>query len=924
MYFPKKLLQRFKILFMVLVAVMFFIITPAVNASEVNSLDNFAAEFVYDDYTINGFQNSEYSVGSYAFYVFNQAGIDVNSWLYDDETFEESVTNAIYTDILNEPEKSAKLLAQDLAAAKVLNQNDYAGQLVDIFVYRQTVNGFDDSLFSNIPAFELIGAVGLIDELDTGMTKEYILGQQSTTVDNDVYSWGFTYGEYYPDFITTAKAIRALHYLDPGQSDPEIQEAIDNGLAWMQNQQQDDGSFIAGYPGMDDPLIDTAELIMTLAALDMDLESWTSIAGNSAVDYLLNNALNEDGSFGQSQNVLDAVIFINAYSLVDNGLYIYPSDTTMDVGDNEQLKAFWKNADGTNDVTCVAEWSVIDSSIVSVYSDGAVSALETGQTTVQAVYGGLTASAAINVESLSSGDSPGSGSTSTEVEVAMAIVDGDGNILFAPSEFTVDDDNEWGLTILGALDASGASYTTAEWDWGNYVDSVQGLAATGSSGWMFALNGQQATTGAEDQSIEDGDQIIWYYVSSMDAQPPEWSDLVRSSSGDSRVSVEESDTVSDTDLNTAIQSSESTGQIVLELEDTKTTLALSNDQITKILKTGKPLVVNVNEMQFVFPAETLKLAEITGENVKQLIIDAEKLSDWKIQTEIKPFYNEKLKPAGNIYELNVMVVDTNDQQQAIKQVSGCRITLQVAEGYREIAQTGMVQAYHYNETSEKWEFLGGAYDTQTNTISFYTDHFSKYALLVATASFDDIDGHWAQKEIEIMAANGYVTGMCNGIFSADNHISRAEFVTVLTRIAGLTANPVGTVQFSDVPANAWYRDAVNAAVYNGIVYGVSADRFAPGELIMREQMAAMIERLLAKKNMNCSISDNKVNKVLGSFTDTARIHSWALRPVALAAQEKLMNGRGNGQFVPQGNATRAEATVVLYRVLQKFVLYSAT
>ncbi|KJS17728.1 MAG: hypothetical protein VR69_03740 [Peptococcaceae bacterium BRH_c4b] len=914
MYFFKKLLQKLSLLLTVLVTISFFMTSSVADAGVANSLDNIAVEFLHDDFTDGGMKNNENGVGSYALYVLNKSGVDISAWEYNGETLEDSVTSAIYADISNAGEKSAKLLAQDLAAAIALNQNGYKNQLIDILANRQTATGFDDSLFDNIPAFDLLGEVGLMNEIDTVLAENYILGQQNTTGANDVYSWGFTYGgTYYPDFITTAKAIRALHYLDPGQSDTDIQDAIDNGLDWMENQQQGDGSFVAGYPGMDDPLKDTAEAIVTLATLDIDLESWTS-----AVDYLLNDALNEDGSFGANEDVQDAILFFCAYGLVDNGFYIYPSSATIAKDNTRQLKAMRKTIAGTADVTNAADWSVTDSSIVSIDNSGLVSALKAGQTVVQAVYEGLTATADLKVESSQGGINP---DVSTEVEVGMAVVDQNGELLFDPRYFMVDDTNEFGLTVLGALDASGADYTTGYWeDWGYYVDSIEGLAGTGSAGWMYAVNNVPGAVLASNCSIKGGEKIVWYYASSMDAQPPLWSDLVNKSSVvvDS-VELTESGTVSDTVLNTAIQNAESAGEIVLQADDAKTSLALSNDQLTKILNIGKPLAVTVQGVQIVFPPESLKIPEITGGNAAQLVISAEKLSDWEIQTKIKSSYNEKLKPAGDIYELNVLVVDRDNTQQKVKQIPGCKIILLVPEGFLETAGTGMVLAYRYNEARQTWEFLGGTYDQQNNTVSFYTNHFSKYALLAATSSFDDLDGHWAQKEIEIMAANGFIAGMGDGVFAPDATVSRAEFVTILTKIAGLTANSEKTAQFSDVPADAWYRDSVYAAVYHGIVFGTSADRFTPDGPISREQMAAMIERLLAKKKLDHSLNNDEINKILAGFTDTAAIHSWARTPVALAVQERLMSGRGNGQFVPQGNATRAEAALILYLLLQKLL-----
>jgi hypothetical protein len=217
-----------------------------------------AVQFLYHDYTTNGIKNSDTGVGSYALYVLTRAGVPVDTWRHNGVSLEEAVISAVTGDLLNaaDPSKvSAKLLAQDLAAMKALGQSDLAGQLIQIFKDRQSDTGFDTgdySLFSNVPAYDLLGRAGAINEINKDQAITYLLGTQNTT-DSDpaVYgSWGYLYeGTFYADLMATTGAVRALNCLDPDQSDAQVQNAINNGLDWIQKQQQADGSFMAG---MDD------------------------------------------------------------------------------------------------------------------------------------------------------------------------------------------------------------------------------------------------------------------------------------------------------------------------------------------------------------------------------------------------------------------------------------------------------------------------------------------------------------------------------------------------------------------------------------------------------------------------------------------------------------------------------------------------
>ncbi|TEB07823.1 Endo-1,4-beta-xylanase A precursor [Pelotomaculum schinkii] len=904
----------------VLMTIMLLIPVVSANAAGgAGSPANCAVQFLYNDYTTNGINNSDAGVGSYALFVLTQADVDVSTWEYNGENLKDAVISAISGDITNaaDPSKaSAKLLAQDLAAAKALGRDDLADQLVQILQNRQSSAGFDSNLYSDIPAYDLLGRVDSVGEINIDYAKDCILGSQNTTAGDQNYgSFGGTFGGiFYPDFMTTAEAVRALNYLDPGKSDSQTQNAINDGCSWMKNQQQADGSFNVG--GWDDPVIDTSEVIVTLKVRGLDPASWESSGGKTPVDYMMNNALNDDGSFGTSKNGMDAIWALSAYNLLDTQFYLDPSSATLKVGDTKQLEAVWQNTYGTADVTQYAQWSVADSSIAGVDSSGLVTALKAGQTVVNAVYGGLTASADLTVNS-------SGGNSGTEKTVGLAVVGVNGELLYGPSDVAVAETNKWGLTALGALDASGISYQTSSWSYGYLVNSIGGQANSGMAGWMYVVNGSSPSVGADKYNIKNNDKIIFYYSKSMNQQPPKWDELGKqtSSGGSGDQSTNLPAPVSDTVLNTAIQKAYAAGLVALQADDTQTSLALSKDQLTKIINTDKPLAVTVQGVQFVLSTDSLKVPELTSASTVQLQLTAQKLSSKDAQSLMESF-GVKFRLAGDIYELNVLAVNEDGTQQKIEQFPGCTVLLPVPEDLRETAADGKLMAYRYNEDSKMWEEVGGTYDPDSNTITFKTEHFSKYALMESISplevkSFKDIAGHWAQKEIEFMAAKGYVAGVGDNEFAPEVTVTRAEFAAILVRMTGLTADPGGADRFSDVPAGAWYRGTVGAATNAGLINGTSENSFAPDEPVTREQMAAMIIRLMAKNGLDMTLSDADAAELLGGFNDAADISPWACLPVALVVRDGLMLGRENGQFMPLGNATRAEATVMLYRVLQK-------
>lgn len=921
----KGFLRKLSLLLAVTIAAAALFAAPGANLAVAGgSPINNAVQYLYNEYITNGPDNSDGGVGAYALYMLVQAGVNVTTWEYGGTSLDEAVISAI-TDDLSNPGTSAKRLAQDLAAADALGEGALAGDLLDELLDRESSSGFDSNAYSDIPAYDILGRTGFISVVNEVYARDYILAAQQISVSDATYgSFGGGWG---PDFMVTAQAVRALHYLDPGDGDSEIQDAIDAALNWMEAQQQDDGSFtIESWGYWDDKVIDTGELITALNALGMSPAAW-SAGGSTAVDYMQDDALNDDGSFGSSGNAMDAIWALSAYNAMGETCTVWrfyqdPSATELNVGDTEQITAVWQNAEGSSDVTLDAVWSSADSGIASVSGSGLVTAQAAGETKVSAVYGGLTASTGVTVNS----SSPGGGSVSEDITVGLAVVGMDNELLYGPSYVSVDESNEWGFTALGALDASGLSYETSSWAYGDFVESIEGQANSGMSGWMFTVNGVSPAVGADQYEIEEDDEIIFYYSQSMDQEPPRWDDLEDLPAAGGIVKSDDlPDPVSDSDLEKALDNADISGQVALAAGSDEDTLALSAGQISKIQDAGKPLAVTVQGVQFVLSTDSLEVTELLDDDAAMLQFEARKLSSEDAQELAGPFA-ARLKLAGEIYELTIQLLDEDGTARDIAHFPGCRVLLPVPAGLEESASTGMLKAYWYNEESGQWEDVGGAYDPENGSFGFIVDHFSKYALLetVVTpevkAAFSDIAGHWAQEEIEYMAAKGYVAGVGDNRFAPESKITRAEFAAILARMAGLEPDAGAAGRFSDVPAGAWYRGAVGAVTTAGLVYGTSKSGFSPDEVITREQMAAMLARFMAKQGSAAATGDAGAAELLAGFRDAAEISGWARLPVAQAVRDGLMAGRESGMFVPLGDATRAEATVVLYRVLQKLPL----
>jgi hypothetical protein len=121
-----------------------------------------------------------------------------------------------------------------------------------------------------------------------------------------------------------------------------------------------------------------------------------------------------------------------------------------------------------------------------------------------------------------------------------------------------------------------------------------------------------------------------------------------------------------------------------------------------------------------------------------------------------------------------------------------------------------------------------------------------------------------------------------------------------------------TASFSDVPATSWFYDAVAAGVEAGIVQGTGNNKFDPNKPITREEMAIMAARAL---KLSKSITVANPDAVLGKFKDQGSMAAYAKESIALLTQEGIINGMTASTFAPKGDASRAQAAVIIFKML---------
>lgn len=366
--------------------------------------------------------------------------------------------------------------------------------------------------------------------------------------------------------------------------------------------------------------------------------------------------------------------------------------------------------------------------------------------------------------------------------------------------------------------------------------------------------------------------------------------------------------VTDSIVADAIREAEETGEVVIEVP--KEEIALTVDQLRRIAGVGKPAVIRTDEVGFVLPPEIV--SDLAETDAVQIEITAKKIAE-----DEAPTAPLGLKLAGEVFEIEIAAIDEEGNRHVISRFAKpLRVSFPVPSSARDTAASGKLDVYRYDEEAKIWKGMGGTYDAATNVIIFTTDRLSKYALMERTAppikTFTDIKGHWAQSDIEVMAGLGIVQGISEHIFAPEMPVNRAQFAAFLIRSLEIEeASPV-TPHFKDLQPDAWYYGAVEGAYAAGLIKGYEDGTFRPEREISREESAALIARALKYAGQEVTVDD--IDAVLGRFKDANEISSWAKEEAAQAVASGIIIGR-DGLFAPKDNATRAEAVVMLKRML---------
>ena len=184
-----------------------------------------------------------------------------------------------------------------------------------------------------------------------------------------------------------------------------------------------------------------------------------------------------------------------------------------------------------------------------------------------------------------------------------------------------------------------------------------------------------------------------------------------------------------------------------------------------------------------------------------------------------------------------------------------------------------------------------------------------YASAAGDRVYPDVPvDHWAEEVISKAGDYGLMQGREDGSFGLGRNLSRAEFVTMLSRMFGWTGAAAGQT-YADVSPGKWYYEVVEQAAAAGVAE--AGETFRPEEAITRREMAQMLISALGYDQIAAQECDTP-------FADVSGPGSGCL---ALAYDIGMVTGVesfGKLLFKPEDTARREEAAAMLVRVYERY------
>lgn len=185
-------------------------------------------------------------------------------------------------------------------------------------------------------------------------------------------------------------------------------------------------------------------------------------------------------------------------------------------------------------------------------------------------------------------------------------------------------------------------------------------------------------------------------------------------------------------------------------------------------------------------------------------------------------------------------------------------------------------------------------------------------------------GAWYHDAVYEMVAHGYLNGRADGSFGVGAKVTRAEFITVLWRIARPSESATyvpsrarNLTGLADVRGGMYYTGAVNWAMEKGVAGVRGNGRFGTNDPIAFEEMCLYVARQAngGADGLQASMNDDAARRELGRYEDASEVSPEAVKGVVWCIGAGLVSGIVGRELRPKAAVTREQMASVLWRAI---------
>lgn len=187
---------------------------------------------------------------------------------------------------------------------------------------------------------------------------------------------------------------------------------------------------------------------------------------------------------------------------------------------------------------------------------------------------------------------------------------------------------------------------------------------------------------------------------------------------------------------------------------------------------------------------------------------------------------------------------------------------------------------------------------------------SSQAYAAASADYSDMPQNWSKEAMEFAVKNNFITGVSEDKIAPKAALTRAQLAAILSRVMQTGAGDVSVLDnFTDADKNAWYAGAMAKAVELNILYG-DGDSIYPDRPVTRQELFTILVRAFSVTGGDES--------TLASYNDAGSISSWAKAAISAMIAQGYAAGYEDKTLRPAQQVTREEFAQLLHRMREHY------